>query len=771
MCHRYTVQIPSAPKSVAYTTGYRCFGTLCLLPLAIPAIPHRPMMPENLRFVTTPGTLGTSLAILAIGTLLAAWGWHRAKDNPSVAWLEILRILILVGVAVTMNQPEWVETFLPEHRPAVAVLVDQSNSMSTADIPQEAGKHQTRAAYLKDLVGATDWEPLRAKTDVHFHKFASNLKDPAEGTDIHSAIENALEQHPNLRSLILLSDGDWNTGPPPSRAAGNLRSRRVPAYVLPVGSDSPLPDLRITSFDAPTFGVAGKPVRIPFSIESTLPTDLDTTLVLQVTEEEKYDIPVSIPAMGRLQTAFTWRPQALGKTPLFLDLPLQPSEVDERNNKMEGAITIRKEQLKVLLIETFPRWEYRYLRNALERDPGVEVHCLLFHPDFQALGGGRGYLEDFPDDKDLISYDVVFLGDVGTDSGQLTKDQCDRIKRLVRDQASGLVFLPGMRGYHQTLLDSSLEELYPVQPDPNNPYGIGSQTPGRISLTESGHKSLLTKLEDDPADNRETWRNLPGFQWHAAVTRAKYGTEVLARHDTSQTAYGRIPILVTRTFGTGKILFMGTDGAWRWRKGVEDLYHYRFWGQVARWMAYQRNMSEGKNLRLFHSPDTPSMGDTITLHANVATEFGEPVQDGTATVQISSPTGKTQTLRLLPAGEESWGLFSGNFTPQEPGEYQCLLSSDATPQTLELSIDIRTTTLEQIGRPARPGPLQEIAQISHGKLLQPHQLQEALQEIQKLPEPPPIEKRHRIWCHPAWGGLLFLLCGIFWTGRKMAGQF
>ncbi len=729
------------------------------------------MIPEKLRFVTSSGTIGLSAAILVCGILLAAWGWYRAKDNPSALGLEVLRILILGLIALTLNQPEWVETYLPEHRPAIAVLVDQSNSMNTADIPSESGKLQTRAALLQHLVGEADWEPLRQKADVHFHKFSSGLKDAAEGTDIHSAIQEALDQHPNLRSLILLSDGDWNTGEPPVRAAGNLRARRVPAYVLPVGSDSPLPDLWVSGFDVPTFGVAGKPVRIPFSIESTLPSETDVTLKLQVTQEELYDIPVRIPAMGRLQTAFTWYPKELGKTTLSLVLPIQPNEVDDRNNKTEGTITIRKEQLKILLVESYPRWEYRYLRNALERDPGVEVSCLLFHPDSKELGGGRGYLEAFPDQKTLATYDVVFLGDVGTDTGQLTKEQCSQLKRLVRDQASGMVFLPGMRGYQQSLLESGLEELYPVQLDPDNPYGIGSELPGRISLTEAGHKSLLTKLEDDPLENLDTWRGLPGFQWHAAVDRAKFGTEILARHESSQTAHGRVPILVTRTYGTGKILFMGTDGVWRWRKGVEDRYHYRFWGQVARWMAYQRHMSEGKNLRLFFSPETPSAGDTLTLHANVSTEFGEPVQDGMATVQISSPSGKTKTLRLLPSDKEAWGLFSGNFTPDEPGEYNCLLSSEATPRTLGLSIKIRATAVEQIGRPTKPETLREIAQISHGKVLGPSNLQDALKEISDLPEPTPIEKRHQIWCHPAWGTFLFLLCGLFWTGRKMAGQF
>ena len=65
---------------------------------------------------------------------------------------------------------------------------------------------------------------------------------------------------------------------------------------------------------------------------------------------------------------------------------------------------------------------------------------------------------------------------------------------------------------------------------------------------------------------------------------------------------------------------MGTDGAWRWRKGVEDKYHYRFWGQVVRWMAYQRNMAKGETMRLYYVPDQPRMNQTSALHANVMDE-------------------------------------------------------------------------------------------------------------------------------------------------------
>ena len=44
---------------------------------------------------------------------------------------------------------------------------------------------------------------------------------------------------------------------------------------------------------------------------------------------------------------------------------MQTSETIADNNKLTVPISIREEKLRVLVVESLPRWEYRYLRNAL----------------------------------------------------------------------------------------------------------------------------------------------------------------------------------------------------------------------------------------------------------------------------------------------------------------------------------------------------------------------------------------------------------------------
>ncbi|MEO8499223.1 MAG: hypothetical protein ABI614_29510, partial [Planctomycetota bacterium] len=384
-------------------------------------------------------------------------------------------------------------------------------------------------------------------------------------------------------------------------------------------------------------------------------------------------------------------------------------------------------------------------------------------------GGNTDYIQKFPDGLDeLAKFDVVFLGDVGLDDNQLTVEECRLLKGLVEHQASGLVFMPGWQGRQFSLLDTELADLYPVMLDDTQPGGWGSRTPGHFELTELGRRSLLTKLADTQEDNIQVWEGLPGFQWYAPALRARAGSEVLAVHKDAANEYGRLPLLATRTFGAGKVLFMGTDGAWRWRKGVEDKYHYRFWGQVVRWMAYQRNMAKGETMRLYYSPDQPQMRQTLTLNANVMELSGEPLQKGDVLARIVAPSGKAETVRFTSSGDE-WGAFSGRFTTEEPGTHEVKLSCKQTNATLDATFFVQGVAAERIGRPARPEVLAELARVTRGKVSEVNRLEEIVNSLATLPDPPPSIRRVQLWNHPVVAGLIVLLLGVFWVGRKVVG--
>jgi hypothetical protein len=258
---------------------------------------------------------------------------------------------------------------------------------------------------------------------------------------------------------------------------------------------------------------------------------------------------------------------------------------------------------------------------------------------------------------------------------------------------------------------------------------------------------------------------LPGFQWRSPAVRHKAGSEVLAVHEQS-----RAPLLVTKTYGTGKILFMGTDGAWRWREGVEDKYHYRFWGQVARWMAYQRHMAEGEMLRMFYTPDRPEPGNVVTLNTTVLDPTGVPLNRGTVHAEITDPDGKNQTeiIRFQSKGAD-WGLYTARFTPNRTGVYQVKLFCKETGAVLDTRLAVHGEQREKVGKPARHDVLREIANVSRGQWIPYDEISTIRDKVLELPPPEPAIRRRQIWASPYWAGALIGILGVFWVGRKMQG--
>ncbi len=727
----------------------------------------------HLEFFSSSSVITLGLIIIVITGVLCWFAWHRSGYRKRIGWLELLRLVLVILVVITLNQPEWLESQPPEQRSTLAILWDKSNSMLTQDIIEEqdtAAKRKSRAETIQPLMSEDVWKSEEdTELNVVFEPFSSLLDPAEEATDINVGLSHVLDNHSNLRGVVLLSDGDWNIGDSPVKAATRFHMQGVPVFTVGVGSEVPLPDIELVSMDAPTYGVTKKQLRIPFVVRNTLGQDRDVNLTLSVNDTPTVNKIITVPAMGQAQENMAWTPQETGEYTLNLRIAQDMQELIPENNELSAPISIRQERLEILVIESYPRWEYRYLRNALERDAGVNVTCLLFHPKLPKVGGGRSYIKRFPDTRELSKFDVVFLGDVGVSPEQLTAEQAQDLRQLVSAQAAGIVFIPGRTGAQDSLTTGPLADLYPVVLDPATPNGVGSSVQSYFALTEPGQRSLLTRLGDTDLDNSDVWRTLPGFFWYTGIRRAKAGTEILAVHDQAATVSGRVPLIVTKTYGTGKVLFMGTDSAWRWRHGVEDKYHYRFWSQVARWMAYRRQMAQGEAIRLFYSPDRPHVDDVLTLNANVMDNVGGPLDRGTVTVQAIAPSSKTETIRLQPGIEDALGLFVGTFVPKESGNYRLVATSSETGASVQTDLSVQGLNREQQGRLARFDVLEEIAKITNGKLVPIAEVGTLLDHLAALPEPEPIVKRTRIWSHPLWGGLIILLLGLFWVARKMAG--
>mgnify|MGYP002017828679 CR=1 FL=1 len=341
------------------------------------------------------------------------------------------------------------------------------------------------------------------------------------------------------------------------------------------------------------------------------------------------------------------------------------------------------------------------------------------------------------------------------------------LRGLVDQQGSGLVFMPGQRGRQMTFLDHPLGELIPVTYDRSKAEGNWTPSEANFKLTTTGKGHFLTMLAADEFLNENIWKNLPGFFWCAGVERARPGSQVLATHSSMRTSSGYIPVLATRPWGGGEVLFMGTDAAWRWRRGVEDTYHYRFWGQVVRWMSHKRKMAQGVGVRLTYSPENPKVGDEVFMQATLL-DLSSSSLNQTLRANVKGPDGKTRDLEFA-VMEGGWGVFKGNMLVTEGGSHEVTIYNPNGKQELKTEVLVEQPTLEKLGQPANTKVMREIAERTGGQAGGLADLNKLIGEIYLVSENEAIEERFRLWSNAWWAGTVLFLLAVYWISRKVLG--
>jgi len=724
------------------------------------------------QFDLTPFGVAVAAVLVLVTIALSVVQYRHGGRRRLEGAAELVRLLAIGLLALTMLKPELINVQRDADRPVLAVLLDTSGSMTTRDVVVEnANDPVTRADWVFPLRDTNDWAALAGRFQIRIDEFPPPSDSPAPvGTDLHAPLDAWARQARVARAVVLVSDGDWNAGAPPVEAASRLRLRGIPVYTMTVGSSRFLPDIALLPVRAPAFAPVGEQVYLAFVLQSRLPDDARVTLVLTEDDVEIARRSVVVPAQAQTSASIAFAPERAGEREYRLLAEPLPEETNPENNAQSFRMTIRSETIRMLIVESEPRWEYRYLRNAAWRDPRVMVDTLLLHPRLP-VGGGPRYLSTFPSTREELSrYDVVFLGDVGLGERGLSEAQCGWLRELVADQASGLVFLPGASGRWMTLLDGPLSDLLPVEIDRSQPGGFGTPVPGGMALTVLGRDHRLTRLAATLERNEALWSELPGFFWYAPAIRMRPGYEVLVVHAQSRNEDGRIPLIAAGDYGNGKVLYMGHDSAWRWRRGVEDLHHYRFWSQVFRWMSYRRHVAQTEGLRFFYTPEAPQAGEPLWVQASPLSNDGFPLQGMTLEAVLTAPSG-VATAFALPAIPDAWGVHQGDVLLREGGVHTLRVRCRETGATAEGPVQVIEPEREPIGRPARHDVMREIAAVSGGSAFDTADGIEALrQALLDLSVRLPRETRFRLWAHPAWLALLAAVFALYWCLRKGLGR-
>lgn len=824
--------------------------------------------------------------LIGLLAALAAWWSYRRMEGPRWARvsLGVARALLLVLLAVLAAGPKLVRPNEAVEKDWVVVLVDRSASMGIADAPGgDAGaggsnpgagaprltrEAQARTALAngraaidaagKDRVllwlgfdgGAFDLRPDPSWSEPGPGRGALPVKlDEPIGarTDLGVALEQGLARvaaRP-LSGVVVLSDGR-TAGEVPRGVLRRLTAEKVPIVAVPLGSPEPIEDVSVGSVQGPGVAFVGDVVPVEAVVGRTGRADgvrvqLIDAATGAVLDERPVEWPSeqgvggggdAVPAPARVTLTST--PEGAGALRWVVRVvrrgasegAVAAPDLIPGNDEAALGVNLVDRPLRVLYVDGYPRWEYRYLQAILTRERSVASTAMLLSAGRRFLQEGNTPMAGLPSTPaEWNALDVVVMGDVRPEV--FSGEQLRQLRERVASGGAGLLWIAGESAVPGQWRGTPLGDLLPIASGSTLGRAGGLMGGGEAQRTFEGEVTLSpTPLAERLGVLRLLRTPENGSWWPRQVSEPETGwsrlrwvqridasalkpaAEVLAVATPVDAAGGtdRGPdgggegapgaAVVTMRFGAGRVVYVATDEIWRWRYGRGEDLPERFWLQLIRLLGRDSVARAGKAALLTASPSRAEVGQPVRLQLEVIDQVLADTAPATFTVRVSPKVGEASaanaptaqadgrdtvdvTLRLVqPTGGGTAGGASGAARPTYTGTFIAARKGDFVAAPLdapllaagEVSAEIEVRSPDdELRRPESDHPLlARLAAETGGAALNPS-------DLSKLPELLPRREvhvaltpdEHTLWDRPLSLLLLALLFTLEWVGRRL----
>jgi len=618
---------------------------------------------------------------------------------------SILRFTAVAGIIIMLWRPALTFENIIAEKPYLIVIADKSMSMDIRDIPGENG-NITRDRAVSRLCSRISESADLDRFNVGVFTVGERVQKsslteigavPADQhrSRIYTLSMEILQRYAGkpMAGAFLFTDGN-NTG----GSADESDFRRFLAEdfhggicsIIGAGSRSITVDVEAEELIAPRNVLMKENIEVIFrySVQGTLDGALTVVLKENGLETARKEI---LPKHRKGIVSFTYRPQVQGDVLLSAQaLPVQ-GETIQGNNSVSQLITVYEGTLKILYIEGSPRWEYRYLKNSMVRDKMISLSILLLSADPGFGSEGSILIGSFPAADELAEYDTIIIGDVA--ASFFTDRQMLDIAECVEKKGSGVVWIPGNAETASSYINTPMANILPVKLLKTEVYSVfeeeREQRPFKPKILPAGLDHPVMQLADDRDTNESIWRALPSLYNFMRTEGIRPGKTLLAEYPSRAHIEKHEVIFAAGFYGIGKCFFSAVDSTWRWRFRAGDLYFYRFWMNVFRYVSSGR-FAEGRE-PCFIITDSSShvIGRQISLTALIRDKDFNHVSapEWKATIEDSAHSQKSVILRPVPGSQ---GYFAGKFYPADQGIYT-IWAQDAEGvrrQYLKIKVDV-----------------------------------------------------------------------------------
>ena len=457
---------------------------------------------------------------------------------------------------------------------------------------------------------------------------------------------------------------------------------------------------------------------------------------------------------GQQTVDMTFTPAQIGSFLYTATFETDSGEQLLANNARHFPLEVEGDSIRVIYVEGFLRFEYRYLKNRLVDDPDVDPLTLV----------RRANPDHSDDTRPLISAerlektDLVILGDM--DGDFLSPAEYELLTNWL-ESGKALLVLGGYRSFSEDgFMSTPLAGVLPVVFAKQEPRQ--SEEPFTFELTASGRQHPIFEVSGDRVKDIAMWNSTPPLRGCGLVRRAKAGAEVLAVNPGVDVDGEPAVVIAMGRYGSGRTMVITADTTWRWTRltrvvGRSDTLYSRFWSQTVRWLTGRE--LEQRQARLVVSTDKPDykVGREVRIRAVRGADVADSDAVGELTVEVTDEAGQRFPVPVKSNSAEP-DTFVGSFYPSAGGRYRIdagLETGGELQANQEADFIVFGSELELADTGTNPGLLKSIADRTGGVSVNIANVSELSSKIERRERRYSRVERTEYW-NSSWLFLFFL---------------
>lgn len=631
---------------------------------------------QRLQFESSPYFI---LICLLLGVAYA-YVLYKAKHPWSQAINKVLfalRAVLVSLLAFLLLGPILKLTSNIFEKPAVVFLIDNSVSM------KEMGDSTKRLALINEL-RQKGKEIQDTGYDVLFKDLNGNDADEIRfnGTksDLHSGIKNVITsfEGKNLNSIILVSDGIYNSGTSPVYSPP-----RVPVYTIGVGDTTLRADLVLKDVAYNKIAYQGNkfPIRAEVLAQRLPNTEMKVSVLKngKVVEQQQKKSGTS------LLTNFDFLIQAQEKGVHRYDVIVETvkGESTSRNNRASVYIEVVEGKKRILLIAPAPHPDIKAIRAVVEKNANYEF--ILHIP---------GIAEAKPEWLKPGATELVIFHQTADRAGRTTT----LLQQFQKSKTSLWLMLGTQTNFRQL---------------------AALQLP--FSFENSGQWDEVTPMINQSFRDFNFVDNTAGVVSDYPPVEVPFGKFTFPTN-ASVLMYQRIgsvatqrPLLLTWQNENQKMAALIGEGIWRWRLSeFADSEKTEVYDDVfLKLIQYMSTLEDKKKFKSFPIMPQFSEADAVTIESQVYNDLFEPVYGNTISFELRNEANEISRYQYVtsPGGTryQIGGLREGVY------QFKALTEMNGKRESVSGQFLVVAQTIESQNLTADFQLLKQVANATQGK--------------------------------------------------------